>query len=123
MTQGCQAAALYGSRKSKPNAQPETAPRSGGESAELAGYMDYSTGADMADKKEIKAARSIAEHIFALGGPDLRGLPDDELAARIKAGTKQMADAVRSMGVSAEHAAEAFQRIGAALAKVDGKDI
>ncbi len=66
----------------------------------------------------IQAARRLAGHIKALGGPDLTGLDDDELMEAMTTASIRMAEAVQSFGVSMEQAGEALMAIGQAMRSI-----
>lgn len=61
--------------------------------------------------EEIRLARSIAEHMAFLGGPDLRSMTDVELVAHIRAVHFRAATAIRACSISAHQAAEAFNKL------------
>jgi len=72
--------------------------------------------------EEIKVAREIAEHIFALGGPDLRTMSDDKLIAHITDVSRKIAETMKRSGVSISIVSETFQAFGKALQKRDVDD-
>ncbi len=64
---------------------------------------------------EVRAARNIAAHMAAMGGPDLSGKTDVELVTIMQQAAKVMADAFVKFGVTAAEAAESFERVAKAL--------
>lgn len=68
-------------------------------------------------RKLIRTARSIAESLVILGGPDLRGLSDDELIERLEEWHRAVAKTMKAVGVTAQEAADAFRRLGDAARK------
>jgi len=68
---------------------------------------------------EIATARSIAGHLVALGGPDLRHLDDAQLIAHITTSSQRLAAAARSTAVTLEEATRAFTRFTEALRNAD----
>lgn len=77
----------------------------------------------MATKDEIAAARSIAKTTTELGGPDLRGLSDDDLVQRSIALIAAFGDGARHFALSCQQAATAFEDFASACAKVEPKDV
>lgn len=66
---------------------------------------------------ELRAARQIAAHIFALGGPDLRGMPDDKLLQTVHQACRRMATTIRQSGLTADEATKSFDALSAALGR------
>lgn len=77
--------------------------------------VDRSVGQPTRD--EVRAARSVAEHMAALGGPDLRHMSDVELVAHMKQMAKAIGDALSKVGISADEASRSFQRLAEAMNK------
>lgn len=63
------------------------------------------------DPKLVATARRIADHLFALGGPDLRHLSDAELVRTITEGANKFADVFKKTGFTSQEAAQAFQKL------------
>ena len=65
----------------------------------------------MSNQNEAKYARACAEHIQALGGPDLRGLSDAELLQRMGYATDEFAKSARSIAISGHQVGESMRRL------------
>ena len=72
-------------------------------------------------QEEIAAARSVAEHMAALGGPDLRNLTDTELVVRLKEAGRKMQESFAKAALTANEAANALARFGEAARLVQPK--
>lgn len=83
-------------------------------------FVAWLSPAERERLETIRAARSLAFNIWLLGGPDLRGLPDDELIELLIEGMKEMRSVVRESGLSADEAATAMQELGRAMRGSDG---
>lgn len=66
-------------------------------------------------KEEVVAARRLAGTIASPGGPDLRNMSDEELAAHMKKAATSVADAMAKFGISAAEAAKAGSSLSDAL--------
>lgn len=77
--------------------------------------VDRSVGQPTRD--EVRAARSMAEHMAALGGPDLRNMSDAELVDHMKQMANAIGEAFSKVGISADEASRSFQRLAEAMNK------
>ncbi len=72
-------------------------------------------------QEEMAAARSAAEHIAALGGPDLRHLTDTELVSRLRQAGRKIQESFAKAALTANEAANALARFGEAVRLAQAK--
>lgn len=63
---------------------------------------------------EIRSCRAIAAHMFALGGPDLRHMTDEELVRHCREWVARLSKAARAMALTCEEAGRGLAAFGAA---------
>lgn len=68
--------------------------------------------------EEIRSAREVARHIYELGGPDLRLMPDDELALLLRDGMGNLGEAMHKLCVSTAEASAALKALVPAMKTV-----